>query len=125
LISKNVMKTNEFDDAVYYRAACACGADEHDVTIELEKDNRTSMIYLNFFKKIAWCSHWDPNLNWLQKLWKRVSASFKMLFTGYVELEETFILNEESIEPFIKALIEGEEYIKKKREQALVNSKNK
>jgi hypothetical protein len=36
-----------------------------------------------------------------------------MLFTGYVELQESFILTEDNIEPFIEALIEGKTYIKK------------
>jgi hypothetical protein len=115
VISKNVMKTNEFEDSIYYRAACDCGSNEHDVTIEFERDNDIpSMIFLNFYKKIAWSSHWG-NLNWFSQIWKRIKCSLKILFTGYVELEETFILSENNIEYFIKALIEGEEYLKNKK----------
>jgi hypothetical protein len=125
MIEKNIMKTNEFEDAVYYRASCTCGAHEHDVTIEIEKDSHTAMIYLNFYKKIAWCSHWGDEGSYFQRFWKRISASFKILFTGYIDLEESFILNEESIDPFIKALAEGRDYLRKKREQTIVDSKNK
>jgi hypothetical protein len=113
MISKNVMKTNEFDDSIYYRAACSCNSSEHDVTIEFERDEEIpSMIFLNFYKNIGWCSHWG-DLNWFQQIWKRIKCSFLMLFTGYVELEESFILTEDNIEPFIEALIEGKTYIKK------------
>ena len=116
MISKNVMKTNEFEDSIYYRAACTCGDSDHDITIEFEwNDDIPSMIFLNFYKNIAWCSHWGNNLSWYEKLWKRIKASLKILFTGYIELEESFILSEDNIEPFIKALIEGEEYIKQKK----------
>ena len=43
------MKTNEFDDAVYYRVACECGSDEHDVTIEFEK--LTTSTYIKLIKR--------------------------------------------------------------------------
>jgi hypothetical protein len=113
MISKNVMKTNEFKDSIYYRAACSCGSNEHDVTIEFEKDEDIpSMIFLNFHKNIAWCSHWG-NLNWFERAWERIKCSLVMLFTGYVELQETFILSEDNIQPFIKALMEGNHYIRK------------
>ena len=109
------MKTNEFVDSIYYRAACDCGSDEHDVTIELERDEDIpSMIFLNFYKNIAWSSHWGE-LNWFSQIWKRIKCSLKMLFTGYVVLEESFILSEDNIKPFIEALIEGEEYLKIKK----------
>jgi hypothetical protein len=113
MISKNVMKTNEFEDSIYYRVACS--SDDHDIIIEFEKDEKIpSMIFLNFYKNIAWCSHWG-NLNWFQRTWKRITGSLKMLFTGYVELQETFILSEDNIKPFIEALIEGNEYIQSKK----------
>lgn len=113
MISKNVMKTHEFKDSVFYRASCDCGSNEHDVSIEFEHDKEIpGMIFLNFYKTIAWASHWG-NLNWFQRIWKRIKCSFTILFTGYIELEESFILQEESnIDGFIEALNEGKEYIK-------------
>jgi len=112
LISKNVMKTNQFDDSVYYRVACECGSDDHGITIELEKDIKIpSMIFMNFYKNIAWCSHWG-HLNWFERVYKRIKCSIIMLFTGYVELQECFILSNNNIEPFIEALIEGKELLK-------------
>ena len=115
MISKNVMKTNEFDDSIYYRAACSCGSNEHDVTIEFEWDEEfPSMLFLNFYKNIAWCSHWGTNQNWFQRVWKRIKGSARMLFTGYIELEESFILQDEvNIDSFIEALQEGKKYMKK------------
>ena len=115
MISKNIMKTDEFENSIFYRAACSCGSNEHDITIEFEIDKEIpSMLFLNFYKNIAWCSHWG-DLNWFEKVWKRIKCSLKMLFTGYVELEESFIIEgEEDIDFFIDALIEGKTYITKK-----------
>ena len=114
MISKNVMKIHEFDDSIYYKAACSCGSDDDITTIEFEKIQPPSdMIALNFYKNIAWCSHWG-NHNIFYNFWKRVKCSMKVLFTGYVTLEESFIIQgEESITDLIKALEEGREYIKK------------
>jgi len=115
MISKNAMKTFEFDDSIFYRVACSCGADEHDITVEFERDNQIeSMIFLNFHKNVSWCPGWEK-ANIFQKFWKRLTGSLRMLFTGYIEVEESFILSENNIQPFIDALIEGKGYIENKR----------
>ena len=106
------MKTEEFKDAVYYRVACSCGSDEHDVTLELEKDSVFEDLTLTFYKKIYYTSHWKPNF--FSRLWIRIKGVIKLLFTGYIELESDFILQgEEHIDSFIKALEEGKHLIKK------------
>ncbi len=117
MISKNVMKTDEFKDSIYYRAACNCGSNEHDVTIEFKIDKDIpSMLFLNFHKNTAWSSSDWGKLNLISSIWRRVKCSLRMLFTGYVELEESFIIQgEEDIDAFIDALKEGKKLIKKKR----------
>jgi len=119
MISKNVMKIDEFEDSIYYRAACNCGSNEHDITIEFETDN--SMLFLNFYKNIAWSSHWEAG--WFARGWKRIKCSLRMLFTGYVELEESFIIQgEEDIDSLINALIEGKTYITKGNENGKITN---
>jgi hypothetical protein len=117
-ISKNITKINEFKDAVYYTAICACGDDtHHNITIELEKEKDTNMLYMNFYKNIAWSSHWGE-MNWFKRIYKRIKCSLKILFTGYVELEECFIIQgEDQINDFIKALEEGKHHIIKNSER--------
>jgi hypothetical protein len=115
MISKNIMKTDEFEDSIFYRAACSCGSNEHDITIEFEIDEETpSMLFLNFYKNIVWCPSW-VNLNLIQRIGSRIACSLKMLFTGYIELHESFIIEgEDDINDFIEALEEGKTYITKK-----------
>lgn len=111
MISKNIMKTDEFENSVYYRAACSCGTNEHDVTIEFEIDKDPTILYLNFYKNINWASSWE-DLNWFKIIWKRIKCSFRVFFTGYIELEESFIIRgEDDIDDFIDALIEGKKYL--------------
>jgi hypothetical protein len=109
-----VMKTNEFEDAVYYRVACSCGSDDHDLTIEFERDPELpDMLFLNFYKDLAWSSYWGDS-NFFNRIWKRFKASLRIFFVGYIEVEESFIIQgEEHIDSFIKALEEGKQFIKK------------
>ena len=50
MISKKVMKTEEFDNSIYYRLLCGCGSKDHDVTLEFEHDEKIpEMIFLNMY----------------------------------------------------------------------------
>jgi len=111
MISFRTMKIEQFEDDVYYRAACSCGNSEHDVTIEFEKDEDGD-INLFFHKKVCYTSRWTAN-NIFSDFWLRLKGALKLLFTGYIELEESFMLEKgEHIDSFIKALEEGREELK-------------
>ena len=114
MISNKVMKTEEFEDSIYYRIACSCGSDDHDMTIEFEHDKKfPSMLFVNMYKKLAWSSYWGMDNTWYKNIWKRITGAAKMLFKGYIEVEESFILKgEDHVDSFIKALEEGKVYIK-------------
>ena len=106
------MKTAEYDNSIFYRVACSCGDDEHDLTIEFERDPKCpDMIFLNFYKDLAWSSYWGDT-NFFSRLWRKLKTSLRILFVGYIEIEESFIIEGENhIDSFIKALEEGKEYI--------------
>jgi len=108
------MKTNEFKDAIFYRVACDCGSDEHDLHMEFEKDSEIpEMIFLNFYKKLVWSSYWGDHDKWYRNFWLRIKGATKMIFKGYIEVEESFILRgEDHIDSFIEALEEGKQYMK-------------
>jgi len=111
-IKKRVMKLNEFENSVWYRAACSCGDERCDLTLELEKDEEiSSMIFLNMYKNLYWSSHWKSD-NKLFNLWLRIKVAAKVLFTGYIKIEESFIFKgEEQIDDFMDALKEGRDYL--------------
>ena len=108
-----IMKTHEFDDSILYRASCDCGSPECDLTLELEKDKDFDMIFLNIYKKLIWSAYWKDNDKWYKNLWLRLKYAIKILFTGYIEVEESFVLQgTEQIESFTNALNEGIEKLK-------------
>lgn len=119
MTSLRIMKTEDFQYSVFYRAACSCGSDEHDITLILEHDEDIpSMINLVMHKDLAWCSYWGGS--WWQRLKRRIFGPARMLFTGYVEVEETFIFQgKEQIEEFISALNEGIEKLEKEEDDGM------
>lgn len=113
MIEKNVMKVAEYKDSITFRIACDCGDSEHDVTIDFEKDEELpEMYFMTIYKTMAWSCYWG-NHNWFYAQWKKLKAIFKLLFTGYIELGDDFIIRgEEHINSFIKALEEGKKHMK-------------
>lgn len=106
------MKLHEFEDSVFYRAACCCGNEKCDLTLELERDEDIdNMIFLNMYKNLYWSSHWGSN-NCLFNFWLRIKAALRVLFTGYIKVEESFIFKgEEQINDFLDALKKGLDYL--------------
>jgi hypothetical protein len=109
------MKTEEFDDSVYYRLPCSCGSKDHDVTLEFEHDKDIpDMLFLNMYKDLAWSSYWGDT-NFFQRIWRRIKTALRILFVGFIEVEESFILRgEDHIDAFIEALKEGKRLMKTK-----------
>lgn len=118
-ISYRVMRVNEFKDAVYYSVSCDCGDPEHIITIEICKDT-PQFLDLNMYAKVVTSVYWGSD-NWFKRLMKRIKISTTVLFKGWIELEETFLLRgEDHINSFIKALEEGKSKLNKEDE----NGKN-
>jgi hypothetical protein len=115
MISNKVMKTEEFDDAIYYRLPCSCGSKDHDITLEFEHDEEIpEMVFLNMYMNLAWSSYWGDT-NFFQIIWRKIKTALRIIFVGYIQLEESFILKgEDHIDAFIEALEEGKQLMKKK-----------
>jgi len=114
--SKGVMFLDKFGDhSIWYRIACDCGSKECDTYMEFEFDKKVNMLFLNFHKDVIVCEPYDDKENIIDKLeryWIRFCKSMKLLFTGYLKMEESFILqNKDHINNFIDALQEGRDYI--------------
>ncbi len=113
-IPELVMK---LDDDLY-RIACGCKDPDHDLTVEFDYDKEFRLVYINFYKKIALTRYRDyysddnEVIKWLRYWKERIKLSFKILFTGYSEYEESFSLgSKEHIEGFKKCLEEGLKYV--------------
>lgn len=113
--SKKVMEITRFSKSIFYRVACDCMSNKCDLTVELEKDDQT--IWLNMYKHFSPSAYygrdWD-HFDFIRVFWNKIKMCFKILFLGYIEIEETTVFqDEEHIQAFIQALEEGREYLKK------------
>ena len=107
------MKIDEFKDSITYRASCDCTSQDCDMTLDLEVDRKCKMILLSIYKDLHWSSSWGANDNWFLDKWIRIKTSIKMLFTGHVEVQESFIMRDTQIDDFVKALKDGKEKLEK------------
>lgn len=106
-ISYRVMKTHEFKNSVYYRIACDCTDEEHDLTLELDWDD--GILTLHFFGNLE-VSKWGAYYNWFERQWWKIKKTFDLWFNGYFEVNyEMMILDEEHLDSFIEALQEGKD----------------
>jgi len=107
-ITNRAMKTLETNDSVWYRIACDCMDGSHDLIIELEKDDRFDMVFINFYKQLNWSAYWGCN-NWFSSQWKKLKAIYRIIFWGYIEIEESIIFRDkEHIGSLITAIKEGQ-----------------
>lgn len=110
-ISYRVMKTHEYDESIFYRVACDCTEDEHDVRLELETDE-LGILTMRISANLQWASYYANT--WYGRIWERIITPIKMLITGRIEVYHTILfLHENHINAFIAALEEGKEKIKR------------
>lgn len=111
MIANRVMKIDDLKNPIYYKIDCDCSNDDHITTIEFEYDKKADIIYVSFYKKLIWCDCCH-GLNWFQRIYRRIKAALKIIFTGWIDVNESIILqNIDHIDGFIEALKEGKEYI--------------
>jgi len=115
VISNNVMELNDYGDMVFYRVACACGSNDCDCDISLEYDKNIKTISMIFYKNLYWNDNYSHKM-FITRWLSRLKVSLKILFTGYIKVNEEFLIqSEKHIDDFITALQEGKEKIKKNK----------
>lgn len=113
MIEKSIMKTGEWERSVMYRVACDCKDKDCDTTLEIEKEQDLDMVFLNLYKDLVWSSYWHDDCKWYKNIWLRIKCAIRVLVYGKIKVQETFVMREEQINAFIKALNEAKEYLKK------------
>ena len=111
MIEKNVMQIYSDAELIIYRISCECGSPECDMTLELEKDD--NMIFLNLSKELHLDTSWEARDYWFKEIWVRIKYALKILFIGRITVSESFIMKENQINGFIKALEEGKSELEK------------
>jgi hypothetical protein len=106
--SDALMKMKEWEDAVYYRVACDCGSDDHDMSIWAETNGVHDCYEIRFGTMMVantyrtrFYSKW---LQWLNVPVDRVAIALRVLFTGRVEMHHEFVLGKENVQGLRVAL---------------------
>ncbi len=115
------MKTHEFDDMIFYRAACDCNDENHDLELQLAiEDNLIMSLIISGNLKTK--AHW-PSFNPFERFWFRIKYSFILLFRGWFHLHHDFMITEEKhIDDFIKAMEDGKEHLKRVKQDGQINN---
>lgn len=114
-IGYRIMKTHDFKDSIYYRAACDCASPECDLTIELEIDG--GVLWMHFYKDLYACDYFGGR-NWLQRLVARIGWCLRLLFFGRIKVNEDFLfIDKNHIEAFIDAIRCGLDELEKRKNE--------
>lgn len=117
LVSYGVMLTEAFGGLDFYQVACGCGDKDCNMVIEIEYNEESKRVYLSFYKDICLSIYWHDE-NWFKRQWRRIKYAARILFTGFVKMEEVHIFKDpEHVEAFIKVL----EYGKGEMERARIS----
>ncbi len=127
---KNITETDymghQLENQIMFRAVCGCVDPYHDqqLTIELlDFGDKQGMLELSIDHKMTY-PDWKEN-NWFKKIWKRIKLSFKLLFTGIVELEGGFAFSgEDAILDYTKAIHSGMKKLKQMKKRELSGEEN-
>ena len=113
MISKNVMKCQEFDNAVFYKIGCDCMYKECDITLEIE--SRDKDIILSLCQTLFFQTEGDSKI---KTIWNRLKGAFKVLIKGELETEGALYMHDrDHIESFTEALDEGIKKLEKGRDK--------
>ena len=144
---KGVSLFSKYDKSISYRVSCDCQDHEHESIIDFEIDKDFGMISLTFYKDISfpilyiykdvlWGEDLIKELKqkhifkaikilventiiyWIKNFWCRFKNATRLLFTGYLEMNSDFLLQEDDhIDNVISALQEGRDMMRQLREE--------
>lgn len=107
------MKTTDWNlghkhgSGAIYKIACSCGDPTHECTIIFELED--GIAEMHFYKRLNW-SPWYKD-QWFHKIWERIKAASKILFTGWIEMEDELVVDYKYIPDIIKAFEESKQMI--------------
>jgi hypothetical protein len=111
--SYKVMKTGQYDHAVFYQVSCDCGSKDHQIMLEMDVDD--GIFILHFYGDFETTAYWGKP-NWFIRQWKKIKLTLRLWFIGYIQMEQEFLLiDDKHIDSFIGALEEGKQLLKEKR----------
>ena len=83
----------------FYRFACDCGDPHHDGTVMFEVED--GIVRMHLYKNVDWADRWKKDW-WPQRMWLRIKAAIRVLFIGYIEMEDDMTFSKEQIPDIVK-----------------------
>ena len=98
--------------AITYRIGCSCSESDHDIVMWLEYDKKLKDVAMFFYKQVEWCNYGDSFKDRMEGYWRRIKDAIKLIFTGYLECETSFIFEDsEHIDNFINTMEKAKQYV--------------
>ena len=109
---KNITTTDIFNQE--HRINCGCGDEDCVLIVKTTKSN--SCVSINFHKRICFTDYSNTK-SFIGRMFNRLKYSMIILFKGYLELEESFMITDEkAISNIIDILSESKREMKRVKE---------
>ena len=95
MITDGAMKTFQLTDHIVWKHECHCHGDFDIMRVCLDRDkddeNKLFMIDLTFSKRVVANDYIYPD-RWIGRMWWRIKAAIKILWSGYIEMDNEHII---------------------------------
>ena len=98
-MKKNICKFKEDQDYIIYKALCSCGCTNATQFIEVEVD-KYKEVSLTISSTLLASAYFTP-------FWKRMLIAIKVLLGSSITVEESVIMDEESLNHYVEALTDA------------------
>lgn len=103
--AQGVLKTSDFGLAMFYHIHCDCGSDECAHDIEVEADDVCVQVHIHHTQHTKW---------WERNRWRQI---WQIITQGYVEMQTTIVLDEQTALNYSAILKEAMQQVKQFREK--------
>ena len=111
--AEGVLKVGEYGTSKHYYIRCECGSDECAHQLEVEADEIELQVHVYVTAHSKW---------WEKKRWKQV---WHLLTKGYVEMQATAVLSEQTAINYANTLTNAVKDVKVLRDKYLAERKKK
>ena len=115
-ITYRAMKMSEGKDYLRYIFPCDCQDPECSLVLDFELNEKDKDVFITFYSNLNWSSYWQAE-TWYERFWVRIKTAIKLLFTGYIEVQDSLIItNKEHIKALKDIINEAENTLYSKKE---------
>lgn len=120
-VQDNYLTTDIKNPCIAYNISCGCGEIEHTLRVNFDIDENCGNLDVVFYAPFEHCVY-EYDKNFIKKRFlnfkNRLKKSIKLLLTGHLDMTAGIYFNDNNhLQNFIDALIEGQTKMKKIQEK--------